>query len=331
MSLISVRDLWQAMVLSAILVAVILLFMAIYHFLIEPRRRQQKINRRLKEGYERRLEKIQILKEQSDDLSGWWGQLLKMLLGRNRLARLGTLILQADVNKTPAAFLKLSSLLALAGFIVSFLLKNSLFLAIFLGAGLGIIPFIYLMHKKRKKTKNFERLMPDAMELLARSLRAGHTLPSAIELIGEEMENPIGNEMAIAYEEQQFGLSIPESLLHLLERVDSMDLRYFVAAVLIQQETGGNLAELMENIASVIRSRLNFKSKVRSLTAMGRISSTIIIIAPIVAFLGLMLLANQYERALIDTGAGRGMLLAGIISVFIGGYLIRRIIQAVES
>jgi len=331
MSLISVRDLWQAMVLSAILVAVILLFMAIYHFLIEPRRRQQKINRRLKEGYERRLEKIQILKEQSDDLTGGWSQILKMLLGRNRIARLRTLILQADVNKTPAAFLKLTSLLALAGFIVSFLLKNSLLLAIFLGAGLGIIPFFYLVHKKRNKTKNFERLMPDAMELLARSLRAGHTLPSAIELIGGEMENPMGNEMAIAYEEQQYGLGIPESLLHLLERVDSTDLRYFVAAVLIQQETGGNLAELMENIAGVIRSRLNFKSKVRSLTAMGRISSTIIIIVPIVAFFGLMLVANQYERALIDTGAGRGMLLAGIISVLIGGYLIRRIIQAVES
>ncbi len=106
--------------------------------------------------------------------------------------------------------------------------------------------------------------MPDAMELLARSLRAGHALPAAIELVGEEIAEPMGTEMMIVYEEQQFGISMSEAFAHLLERVESMDLRYFVAAVSIQQETGGNLAELMESIAAVIRSRLNFKSKVRA-------------------------------------------------------------------
>ncbi len=330
MSIISMKDLLHAAVLSAILAGVILFFTGIHQLLIEPRRRQQKINRRLREGYEKRLEKIQILKEQTEAMTGWWA-LMKMLLGQNRIVKLRTLILQADVSQNPATFLRTSFIIILAGFIITFLFTKSIIAAPLIGAVLGIFPFLYLKWKKRIKTKNFERLMPDAMELLSRSLRAGHTLPSAIELVGSEMENPMGAEMAIAYEEQQFGLSTSDSLLHMLERVDSMDLRYFVAAVLIQQETGGNLAELMENIANVIRSRLNFKSKVRSLTSMGRISTTIMIIAPIAAFFGLMAVASQYERALIETRAGCAMLTAGIIFVFIGGYTLKRMIRAVES
>ena len=173
--------------------------------------------------------------------------------------------------------------------------------------------------------------MPDAMELLARSLRAGHTLPSALELIGTEMESPMGSEMGIAYEEQQYGISTSEAMVHMLERVDSLDLKYFVSAVLIQQETGGNLAELMDNIAKVIRSRLNFKAKVRGLTAMGRISTTIMIIVPIIAFFLLMLVAHQYEKALVQTPVGRTMLMAGVVCVLIGGYLLKKLINSVET
>jgi tight adherence protein B len=145
------------------------------------------------------------------------------------------------------------------------------------------------------------------------------------------MDHPMGTEMGIAYEEQQFGISTPDALLHMLERVESMDLRYFVAAVLIQQETGGNLAELMENIAQVIRSRLNFKSKVRSLTAMGRISTVIMTITPIVTFFLLMLIARQYQEVLLYTRIGRMMLVSGILLVLAGGFILRRIINAVET
>ena len=222
-------------------------------------------------------------------------------------------MMQADIHQDPGTFIRISLYpVALGLFIGIFLLKNTA-LGLLLGCALGTIPFFYIKWKRRQKTKQFEVQMPDAMELLARSLRAGHTLPSALELIGNEMENPIGAEMGIAYEEQQFGISTSEAMLHMLERVDSLDLKYFVAAVLIQQETGGNLAELMENIAHVIRSRLNFKAKVRGLTAMGRISTTIMIIVPIVTFFLLMLVANQYEKVLVQTSIGRTMLMAGVV------------------
>lgn len=331
MSYITLRDLWYAGILSVILVAVILLVVAIYQFLIEPGRKRRKVSRRLKEGYQEQLQRIQILKERLDAKAGWWPQFLKILVGEKRLVKLRTRMLQADLHQDPGTFLRRGLYLVVAGFLVGTWGLKNLPLGLLLGCGLGVAPFFYLRWKRQVKTRRFELQMPDAMELLARSLRAGHTLPSALELIGEEMDHPMGTEMGIAYEEQQFGISTPDALLHILERVESMDLRYFVAAVLIQQETGGNLAELMENIAQVIRSRLNFKSKVRSLTAMGRISTTIMIITPIVTFFLLMLIASQYEKALIFTAMGRTMLVAGILLVLAGGFMLKRIINAVET
>jgi tight adherence protein B len=277
------------------------------------------------------LQQIRILKERLEKPTGWWPKLLNIIIGEKRLAKLKTRMLQADMHQDPGTFIRMSLYLVAMGLVIgSFVLRNTA-LGFLLGGALGIVPFFYLTWRRKKKTQQFETQMPDAMELLARSLRAGHTLPSALELIGTEMESPMGPEMGIAYEEQQFGISTSEAMVHMLERVDSLDLKYFVSAVLIQQETGGNLAELMDNIANVIRSRLNFKAKVRGLTAMGRISTTIMIIVPIVAFFLLLLVANQYEKALVQTSVGRTMLVVGAICVMIGGYVLKKLINSVET
>jgi len=240
-------------------------------------------------------------------------------------------MLQADVLANPGTLLNWILLISLAGFGVGFwFLKNPL-LGLLIALGLGILPFLYLKWKKAAKTAKFEKQMPDAMELLARSLRAGHTLPSAIELLGEEMGEPMGTEMRIAYEEQKYGLSVSDSLLHMLQRVASMDLKYFVSAVLIQQETGGNLAELMENIARVVRSRLNFKAKVRGLTATGRFSAIIMITVPILTFFALLIVAPEYEKILFISSTGRMMLLTGIVLTIVGAFLLRRMVRSVET
>ena len=330
MSTMTLRDLWYAGVLAVVLVAVILLIMAIYQFLIEPARKRQKVNRRVSEGYQERFQRIQILKERSGNQAGWWPKLVKLILGEKRLTKLKTRMLQADIHQDPGTFVSISLYPVALGLVIGFLFLKNTALGLLVGCALGTIPFFYIKWKRRNKTKQFEAQMPDAMELLARSLRAGHTLPSALELIGNEMENPMGAEMGVAYEEQQFGISTSEALVHMLERVDSLDLKYFVAAVLIQQETGGNLAELMENIAHVIRSRLNFKSKVRGLTAMGRISTNIMVIVPIVAFFLLMVVAPEYEKALVQTPVGRIMLMSGVACILIGGYLLKKLMNSIE-
>jgi tight adherence protein B len=331
MSTMTAGELWYAVILAVVLVAVILLIMAIYQVLIEPARKREKVNRRLREVYQERLQQIRILKERLEKPTGWWPKLLKILVGEKRLARLKTRMLQADIHQDPGTFIRFSLMLVALGLAIGSLLFRNNILGLGLGGALGTVPFYYIKAKKQKKTRQFETQMPDAMELLARSLRAGHTLPSALELIGTEMEPPIGTEMGIAYEEQQYGISTAEAMVHMLERVDSLDLKYFVSAVLIQQETGGNLAELMENIASVIRNRLNFKAKVRGLTAMGRISTTIMIVVPIIAFFLLMVVAREYESALVQTSKGRMMLMVGAGCVLIGGYMLKKLINSVET
>jgi tight adherence protein B len=325
----TLAEFWYAAALTATLVAVILLFMAIYEFFIVPARKRRKITKLLKEG--EHLRRIQILKERSGDQWDWRVNVWKSVLGAKRFDKLQTLMLQADVLVNPGAFLNWVVLVSLAGLGGGIWFLDNLLVGLFIALGLGMLPFLYLKWKKAGKTAKFEKQMPDAMELLARSLRAGHTLPSAIELLGEEMGDPMGTEMRIAYEEQKYGLSVSDSLLHMLQRVESMDLKYFVSAVLIQQETGGNLAELMENIARVVRSRLNFKAKVRGLTAPARYSAGIMIATPVVVFFIMLTVAPWYERVLIDSSVGRMMLVSGIGLTLLGAYLMRRMIRSVEA
>lgn len=323
-------ELWHTTILASSLGAVLLLATAIYHFIIVPLARRKKVVRRLTEEA-KHLQRIQILKDRSGDKKNWQRTLLSRLLSAKRLDRLQALMLQGDLYLDSETFLFVILLSSAAGFLLGYWFLKNVLIGLLIFVALGILPFIYLKGNQLRKTAKFEKQMPDAMELLARSLRAGHTLPSAIELLGEEMDAPLGAEMKIAYEEQKYGISVADSLLHMLQRVESMDFKYFVAAVLIQQETGGNLAELMENIAHVIRSRLNFKAKVRGLTASGRLSAGIMIVTPVVTFFLLMLVAPYYEKILFDSSLGRKMLLGGIISTFIGAILLRRIIRSVQT
>ncbi len=323
-------ELWKAIILTTVLLAVILLAVALNQFLLEPRRRRKKINQRLTDSDEY-LRRAQILKDRSKDQQGWALIILKRLVGHERLAKLQTLMLQADVYQNPGQFWIIALLIDCAGVLISYLAFRSILATLLCGAALGALPILYLKWQRKLKTARFEAQMPDAMELLARSMRAGHTLPSAMELLGEEMGDPMGTEMKIAYEEQRFGISVSETLFHMMQRVESMDLRYFVSAVLIQQETGGNLAELTENIAQVVRGRLNFRSKVRALSASGRISALIMIATPVVAFLGLMMLAPHYEKVLVSSSMGLKMLTVGIIMSLLGAYLLRKMVRSLET
>jgi tight adherence protein B len=328
---VSPRDLFYVLSLSTSFVAVILLTMAVYHLVVEPLRQRRRVNRRLQEGGEEYLRRVKILKERSGNLTDWRLKVFQKILGVERLAKLQRQMLQADIYlDIPNFFLRIFFLATLA-FLVGFFLMRSALIGLCLGSGIFVLPFFFMRWKGRKKAEKFEIQMPDAMELLSRSLRAGHTLPSAIELLGEEMGDPMGTEMKIVYEEQRFGISMSEALFHMLQRVDSMDLRYFVSAVLIQQDTGGNLAELMENIARIIRNRINFRAKVRGLTAIGRLSAKVMIVVPILAFFALLVVAHKYEQVLITTSTGRQMLLAGVVMLIIGSYLLKKIIDSVEA
>jgi tight adherence protein B len=192
---------------------------------------------------------------------------------------------------------------------------------------MGCLPIFILRWKKRRKTARFEKQMPEAMELLARSLHAGHTLPATMELVAQEIKAPLGTEMRITYEEQRLGLSVSQALRRMGERVASQDLRYFVTAVLVQNESGGNLAEILENIGSLIRERMQLKGKVQTLTAEGRFSALILMGLPVLTFLALYVMSRDYIMPLFSDPLGKKMLGAAIGSMAIGAWVMKKMVS----
>jgi tight adherence protein B len=326
----TIRDLWYALTLSTVFVGVLVFLWGCFTFFVDPWRRRRKVAQRLSDSHADYLRRVQILKARYDEQASWIMVLARFLLGKRRIDAFERLLMQADIYRPPATVLQMIALLMLGGFLFGWMLLRSPLMGIVFAFPLGLLPMLYLWQRKRQKTLAVERQMPDAMELLARSLRAGHTLPSAVELLGDELEHPLGTEMKIAYEEQRFGLPMQDALMNLIDRVDSQDLRYFVTAVLIQQESGGNLAEVLENISQVIRGRLNMKAKIRALTAEGRLSALGLTLLPIIAFFLLIIFRYKYQHVLLTHPLGQKILFAAIVLLIIGAVSMKKLINNVE-
>ena len=318
------RDIWYALGLSSIFLSGFLLISLLRHFLIAPLRRRKHLKQRVQEV--RQAERIgaSIFKSSPGEKS-LFVAILRKLRAHGILESLRRQLVQADISWTVSQFLSLELIVALGGYYLGYLSDGAV-RGFILALVLGAIPFLFLKWKKGHKTELVERMMPDVMELLARSLRAGHSLPSAIELAGQETPYPLGRELRIAHEEQRMGIGIAEALRHMAERVDSDDMRYFVIAILIQVETGGNLAEIMEKISLLIRNRLNLKAKVRVLSAEGRISALVIGLMPFLLFGFLYLWKPDYALTMFRDPVGRKFVVGGLISLGLGLLVLRKIV-----
>lgn len=234
---------------------------------------------------------------------------------------------QANAQYPPGFFILLSLFLGFSAFLIlPFLIKMRL-LAFPLSILAAAVPFLYLQSRKRERMKKFHKQLPDALDLLARSLKAGHALTTGMKLVAEEYGDPVGAEFEETVDEINFGISVSEALKNLSRRVDCTDLKFFVIAVIIQRETGGNLAEIIETIAELIRQRFNFEGKVRVLTAEGRISAYVLIGLPI--FIGFVLYAlnPRYMGVLLTDPAGHMMLALGGVFMAFGYVVIKKMVQ----
>lgn len=234
---------------------------------------------------------------------------------------------QAGVTMSGARFVQIAVLLTLMGGFLGWAYSRTA-VALFLGAALGAwIPFLFLKLKRRARMKAFEKQFPEALRLLATSLRAGHALAASIRILGEELPAPVGAEFQKVAEESNLGLSIEDALQNLLGRMDNPDLRFFVTAVLIQRETGGNLATILQNLDQLIRERFKIRGQVKALTAPGRLTGMILAVLPL-GVGGIMVLINPlYMEPLWKTGTGRGMAILSFILQIMGYFMIRKIVN----
>jgi tight adherence protein B len=314
-----------ALGLVGLFLGVILLITAINYGVVDPIRKRRLINQRLRGNKREQEVRAQIFKAFQETKESVVLNLAERYLGWGKVDNLQRQLLQADIYLAPNTFIGVVIILSGAGFFIGWLMGSWAW-TLGLSFLLGVFPILFLRWKRRRKTAKIELFMPDAMELLARSLRAGHTLSGTLDLVSQEIPPPLGAEMRITFEEQKLGLSMHQAFRRMGERVASQDLRYFVTAVIIQSETGGNLAEILENIGLIIRERLKLKGKVKGLTAEGRFSALILSLLPFVTFLALYIMNRTYAKTLFTDPLGLKLLTGALISIGIGILCMKRMV-----
>jgi tight adherence protein B len=197
-----------------------------------------------------------------------------------------------------------------------------------LGAALvGCIPYFVIYRKKEVRRRTFERQFPDALDLMTGALRSGMAFTAALQVVAEECPDPVSNEFRIVFEENRLGMSLRDSLTDMTKRIDSTELRLFVTAVLIQKDTGGNLAEILEGTAYVIRDRFRILGDVRTITAQARLSGLILTGLPLAMTAALMILVPDYLKTLVRDPVGPYLIGAAAFMQLLGYFLIRRIVN----
>jgi tight adherence protein B len=253
---------------------------------------------------------------------------LDNLLRRSpQIAGLQTLLEQADV-KSRAGNVILLCVLSGAGLALIVLLFTGFpqfaWLALILGA---FLPYSYANYKRSKRFSKFEEIFPEAIDTLARAVRAGHAFTTALELIASEIAEPVASEFRKLFEEQKFGLPVRDALVNLTERVPLVDVKFFVTAVMLQRETGGNLAEILDNLSYVIRERFKIMRQVRVHTAQGRMTMLLLMGLPPIIVVTMQAMNPSFIKPLFDDPIGHLLIVVGITLQTIGYFVIRKIIQ----
>jgi len=234
---------------------------------------------------------------------------------------------QANCHIKPSTLFGIGLVLAVLGATVSYMAHVPLFLAPLAGLVLFTIPFFWLLFKRSSRLKRFASQLPDALELVARALRAGHSLGAGMHVVAEEMPSPIADEFGRVFEEQNLGIAIEESMNSMCERVPNLDLRFFVTSVAIQRQTGGDLAEILDKIGYVIRERFRILGQVKALTAEGRLSGIVLIALPFGLFLMMLHIKPDYVAVLWTDPLGIQMAIAAIIAQILGALVIKKIVD----
>jgi tight adherence protein B len=254
--------------------------------------------------------------------------LQRMLLGLPRIQELDRILQQSGSNWSVAFFLGVTLFVAIGAFFVAnFIPLLHWSFATLIAACAALLPFIYVLRKRAKRMLKIVEQLPDALDLIARALKAGHAFPSGLQMVGEETQDPIAGEFRIVHDEINFGVAVPTALANLANRVPIPDVRHFVIAVLIQRETGGNLTELLANIAKLIRERLKLLMKVRVLSAEGRLSALILCALPPAVASMMYLINPKFMSVLWTDPMGIKMLYAEVVMMALGALWMRKIIR----
>jgi tight adherence protein B len=268
-----------------------------------------------------------LLKTQANSNFNW----LTDVLRRYKIwENLEIKIIQADVDTSAVTILFTSLGLAAVGVGAVYLWVQSVPFLLVAAAILAYIPFGFLSFKAARRLKTFNAGLPDAVDMMARALRAGHSMTASINVIAEQSAEPVRSEFSEVFKQQNFGLPIRDAMAQMLDRVPSQDLRVLVTGILVQKETGGNLAEILDRTSATIRERIKIQGEIKTHTAQGRMTGYILCALPLVMLVVINLINPGYSKVLTDTPTGRMLSYLGGGLLVIGGLIIRWIINGIE-
>jgi len=234
---------------------------------------------------------------------------------------------QADVSMSVTQFLIICGVLAAAGLILPAAAGMSMALAPIFSVVLTLSPIAWLLFRRKRRLRKFAAQLPEALELIARALRAGHSLAAGFSLVAEEMSDPIGGEFSRTFEEQNLGVPLEEALEDLTMRVPNLDLKFFSTAIILQRQTGGDLAEILDKIGYLVRERFKIWGQVQALTGEGRLSGIVLLALPPALFAVVYRMNPDYLMLLFTDELGKKMLIWGIVMQLFGALLIRKIVN----
>jgi tight adherence protein B len=308
--------------------AAIVVFLAIWLF-VGTETNQEVISQRFEavRKAERRGEISLDLKLIRDEMYSTVPMLHRLMMKLSWSGRLQNLIVQAGMKTRPAKVLLLTSVLGIGGYVLVLRFYHLSVLALVMGLVCAIIPVAGLMLKRRRRLRAFEERFPEALDLLGRAVRAGHPFTGGLEMVSKESPEPVGGEFRKTFEEQNFGLPLRDTLINMAERVPLVDVRFFVTALLVQKETGGNLAEILDELARVIRERFRIYREVQVKTAQGRLTAMILIAMPVAMMVALELVNPGYMQVLFHDPLGPSILGGAAVMQVIGSFILWRIVQ----
>jgi tight adherence protein B len=251
----------------------------------------------------------------------------KILLHTPGIEKLDQLVIKANPSYPLGVYFLLSLCLGSMGFSFGIIATDNNLLATILGFVLMMVPFLYLLNLRQKRLEKFRHQLPEGLDLIARALKAGHAFSGSLALAAEQFDDPLGPELEETLGEINFGVSVQNALMNFAKRIECPEVRYFVVAVNLQRETGGNLAELMESLSKLIRENFRFQGRVRTLSAEGKISAIILILLPFLILGWINFTTPKFLVPLLTEPIGKIMLTCAAIMMGIGIISIRKIIK----
>ena len=244
-----------------------------------------------------------------------------------RVSDLQKTLAQGGLGIRAGNFLGLCGLLAVGATAIAYYLSHRIEVAWFAFLIGPVLPYFYASLRRNKRFEKFEELFPEAIDTLARAVRAGHAFTTALEMITSEVAEPVSGEFRQLFEEQKFGMPVRDALMNLTERMPLVDVKFFVTAVMLQRETGGNLAEILDNLSYVIRERFKIQRQVRVYTAQGRLTMALLMGMPPIIVVVMLAINPGFIRPLFADPIGHALLVAGIVLQTLGYFVIRKIIR----